>query len=149
MLQRKQSLFLIAAMFLIVSNLLVPFVATENLMFNAFKLESINPDNNIAISTFPIGIYLIILSVLNLITIFLFKNRPLQMRLTMLALFLSVGFYGVFLFYHFMSKDQIVIEFSSYSFGLIAPILAAVFDFMAYKGISNDEKIVRDSDRLR
>lgn len=149
MLQRKQSLFLIAAMFLIVSNLFVPFISSQDLIFNSFRIDNLSTDANIVINTFPIAIYAIILVLVHLFAFFLFKNRPLQMRITMLSLLLSIAFYGIILFYHFMSQSQIKMEFNQYGFGLITPILAAVFDFMAYNGIKKDEKIVRDADRFR
>ena len=149
MLQRKQSLYLLVAMLLILSNLANPFVSVDNLIFTAFKLQQTGISDPITIGTFPIAIYAIILSLLHIFTIMLFKKRPLQMRFTLLSIFLSVGFYGILFFYHFMSKDIISIEFSQYGFELISPILAAIFDFMAYKGIKKDEKLVRDSDRFR
>ncbi len=149
MLQRKQSLYLLVAMLLIVSNLVNPFVSVDNLIFTAFKLQQIGIVDATSISTFPIAIYVVILVLLQFFTIMLFKKRPLQMRFAMLSLFLSIGFYGILFFYHFMSKDVISIEFNQYGFGLVSPVLAAVFDFMAYKGIKKDEKLVRDSDRFR
>ncbi len=149
MLQRKQSLFLLAAMVLILSNLFIPFVDTKELIFSSFKIQQLNVDDPVKINTYPIAIYAIILVLLHIFVIFLYKRRPIQMRLTRLAIFLSIGFYGVLFFYHFMSKDQIAIELNQYNFGLISPILAAVFDAMAHSGIKKDEKIVRDSERFR
>jgi hypothetical protein len=62
---------------------------------------------------------------------------------------LALGFYGLLLFYHFMSIPKIPLKFDMYNFGLVSPLLAAVFDYMAYGGIKRDEKIVRDAERLR
>ena len=149
MLQRKQSLYLLVSMLLILSNLVNPFISVDNLIFTAFKLQQIGTADPISLSTFPIAIYIIILTLLHIFTIMLFKKRTLQMRFAMLSLFLSVGFYGILFFYHFMSKDVVSIEFNQYGFGLVSPVLAAVFDFMAYKGIKKDEKLVRDSERFR
>jgi len=149
MLQRKQTLFLLAAMILIFFNLFNPFVGNEQLVFNSFKIEQLGIDNPIKINTYPIAIYIIVLTAAHLFTIFLFKSRPLQMRFTMLSLFLSVGFYGILLFYHFLANRQLTIEFNQYSFGLVSVLLAAVFDYMAYSGIKKDEKLVKDSERFR
>jgi len=149
MLQRKQSLFLLTAMLLIISNLFIPFVDTSDLTFSSFELEGLAIDNLKIISTFPIAILISIIGLLNIIAVFMFKNRPLQMRLTMFALLLSVGFYGLLLFYHFMSKEHFNIAFSQYNYGLVTPLLAAVFDFMAFNGIRKDEKLIKDSDRFR
>ena len=149
MIQRKQSLFLLVAMLLILLTLMFPFIDSEFLLFDSFKLQQIGIDNPISINSFPIAIYLILLSVLHLLAIFLFKKRPLQMRITLFSLLLSLGFYGLLLFYHFQAKEQFGIEFSMYNYTLITPLIAVVFDFFAFKGIQKDEILVRAADRLR
>ncbi len=148
MIQRKQSLYLLAGLLLISFNLFSPFVATNELIFSAFDLKT-GIETNFEISVFPIAIYTIIVAVLHLFTIFLFKNRKIQMRFTTFLILLSIGYYGVLLFYHYMITEYINIDFSMYSYGLITPLLVAVFDFMAYGGIKKDEKLIRDSERLR
>ena len=149
MIQRKQSLYLLMAVILLIFNLFNPFIKTELVYFDAFKLTYSGADTMLNISTYPLGIYLIIVILLHLFTIFLFKNRRIQMRFTILSLLLALGFYGLLLFYHFMSKGNIPLNFNMYSFGLVSPLLAAIFDFMAYGGIKRDEKLIRDAERLR
>ena len=149
MIQRKQTLFLIVAMLLILLTLILPFIETEFILFDSFNIEQIGVDNPIIVNSFPIAIYVIILSILHLFAVFLFKKRPLQMRITIFSLILSVGFYGLLLFFHFQAKEQFSLEFSMYNYTLITPLIAAVFDFWAYKGIQKDEILVRAADRLR
>ena len=48
-----------------------------------------------------------------------------------------------------MLNHFVEIDLKNYSFSLFAPFLAAIFDFMAYGGIKKDEKLIRDSERLR
>ena len=149
MIQRKQTLFLLIAMLLILLTLMFPFIETNLILFDSFTMEQLNINNPIIINSFPIAIYVIILSVLHLLAIFMFKKRPLQMRITIFSLILSVGFYGLLLFYHFQAKEQLGLEFSMYKYTLITPLIAAVFDFLAFKGIQKDEILVRAADRLR
>lgn len=149
MLQRKQTLYLLTAIVLIIFNLINPFINSSELIFDAFNLKQLVGTAPVIIKTYPIAIYLIILSLLHLFTIFLFKGRPFQMRFAILSLILSIGFYGILFYYHYIANQQLTIEIHQYSFGLVTPLLAAVFDFMAYGGIKRDEKIVRDSERLR
>jgi len=149
MIQRKQTLYLLTAIVLIMFNLLNPFVKSSELIFDAFNIKQLAETTPIIIKTYPIAIYLIVLSVLHLFTIFLFKGRPFQMRFTILSLILSIGFYGILFYYHYIANLQLTIEIHQYSFGLITPFLAAVFDYMAYGGIKRDEKLVKDSERLR
>jgi Domain of unknown function (DUF4293) len=149
MIQRKQTLFLLTAMMLILTVLIFPFIETASILFDSFKIQQVGIDNPIIVNSFPIAIYAIFLGFLHLLTIFLFKKRPLQMRFTMFNLILSIGFYGLLFFYHFQSKDQFSLDFSMYQYSLITPLLAAVFNFLAYKNIQRDEILVRAADRLR
>lgn len=150
MIQRKQTLYLFFAAILIILNFFNPFVHTNDLSFSVFQIKQLNIANPIIIKTYPIAIYLILLSLLHLFTILLFKNRIIQMRFTVLCILLSVGFYALLFFYHFLaSKQQISISLNQYHYSLISLLLAAIFDYMAFGGIRKDEKIVRDSNRLR
>ncbi len=149
MIQRKQTLYLLGAIFLILFNLFNPFIKSAQLTFDAFHIKQLKESAPIIIKTYPIAIYIIILALLHLFTIFLFKGRHIQMRFTMLSMILSLGFYGILFFYHYLANRQIAMNLSQYNFGLVSPLLAAIFDFMAYGGIKRDEKIVRDSERLR
>ncbi len=147
MIQRKQTLFLLTAAILMILTLFTPFISSGDIHFTAFDFSATGVEQKIQV--FPIGIYIIIIAVLQLFTIMLFKNRKIQMRFTMFDLILSLGFYGILYFYHTMISNIVELDFKNYSFALIAPLLAAIFDFMAYGGIKKDEKIIRDSERLR
>lgn len=149
MLQRKQTLFLIASIALIVFTLLNHFVSTTVIFFSAFKLNFTDTGIEKTISSYPIAIFLIVLAVIHLFSVFLYKSRIVQMRFVIFSMILSVGFYGLLLFYHFMVAEVVDIKFSQYHFSLVSPLLAAVFDFLALNGIRGDEKIVRDSERFR
>jgi hypothetical protein len=93
--------------------------------------------------------YIIALGVLSLISIFLFKNRKLQFRLTVLNIVLTVGY--LFLQYvrieQFKKENAIVT--GSYHVAALLPILMAIFLIMAARGIYKDEKLVKSLDRLR
>ncbi len=93
------------------------------------------------------NIYLIVLTtavaVLALITIFLYKKRTLQLRLCIVGLLLQA--IVIFLYYTEVKK------FSAGEYSLTALLQGciALFFFMAARGINNDNKIIRDSNRLR
>ncbi|MGK2861981.1 MAG: DUF4293 family protein, partial [Chitinophagaceae bacterium] len=78
----------------------------------------------------------------SLITIFLFKNRKLQLRLTIAGLILSL--LAIVLYFLEMKKMDGVIALSSV-FVFIVPISY----FMAARGIWKDEKLVKSLDKLR
>ncbi len=78
--------------------------------------------------------------------IFLFRNRPLQMRLSLTSLFLVV--LGVALGIYLYVQDPAAAQ-ASVEAGVGLPALAAVFALLAYRFIKKDEKLVRSADRLR
>lgn len=78
-----------------------------------------------------------------LILIFLYKNRPLQMRIAVISLILSVL---VIVLYYF--------EAATYTQGNITltsllTVAVPVFIGLAIRGIYKDEKLIKDADRLR
>lgn len=84
--------------------------------------------------------------VLLLVTIFLFKNRSLQIKLTLggvLLVVLAVG-YGA---YELFTDSAAAL--ATPDLGVALPILAIVFSFLAQRYIKKDEKLVRSADRLR
>jgi hypothetical protein len=81
--------------------------------------------------------------VLALVTIFLYKSRRLQLRICIAGIVLEA--LVLFLYY---SKLK---DFMGGTYALTAMLQAGilVFFFLAARGISNDEKIIRESNRLR
>lgn len=82
-------------------------------------------------------------------SIFLFKNRPLQGQLSSLGMYL--GFMSLALAGFGMWRNLGKVPDCQYSFdaGWAMPVLSIVFQFLAVRGIRNDEKIVKSMDRLR
>ncbi len=79
------------------------------------------------------------------LSIFLFKNRKLQVKVVVTALILSL----VTLFlYYWQSKAFIVAE-SNYTLTAILPISIPVWLILAISGILKDEKLIKSLDRLR
>lgn len=84
--------------------------------------------------------------VILLITIFLFRNRPLQTKLTFAGIAVvafAVG-YGVYELF-----TDSAASLATPDVGVALPVLAIVFSFLAQRFIKKDEKLVRSADRLR
>ena len=96
-----------------------------------------------------------VITLISFISIFLYRKRVLQMRLTIFNLLIKVGFYLlVFLVYRPSFIEAIVDtnqDWLSMSITpwLAFPIVAMIFDYLAYRGIAVDEKTIRFMDRLR
>jgi len=85
---------------------------------------------------------------LALVSIFLYKNRNLQVRAINLALLLTCGLIGL-LFFSADSMSTTLQAKVHYLYGTYIPVILAIFLFAAIRYIKRDEALVRSADRLR
>lgn len=92
----------------------------------------------------------IFLMVLPLIAIFLFKNRTAQKKLIWLHLLLCL-LMVLFCWMAVGAFEKVTPAFQSmrYGLGITLPVVAIVFDVLAFRGIRADEKLIKSVDRLR
>ena len=136
MIQRIQSVWLLVAGIVTFLTLKFSFYSGTYLPDNQY--HQLNGTENILLMITTIA-----LGVLSIITIFLFKTRIVQLRLCIAGILLDL--LVLFLYYRAMqnfTKGEFAITASSH----IIIILALVF---AARGINKDEKLIKDSDRLR
>ena len=88
----------------------------------------------------------LVLVLINLLTIFLYKNRKLQMRLNRLSVLLALTIAGFMLYEYFLGEDY---NIRAIQLGQYVPALVILFNLLALSGIKKDEKLVRSMDRLR
>jgi hypothetical protein len=96
-----------------------------------------------ATSSIPLVIGTTAVVVLALISIFLYKNRPLQLKLSLAG----VAMQSLVLFLYYNETSGFVK--GTLSFTAIAQALVPIFFLLAAKGIRSDEKIIKESNRLR
>jgi len=95
-------------------------------------------------ATLPLIFLTLAVGILTLITIFLYKNRKFQLRLTILAVLLEAGL--IFLYY---KEIQTFIGKGTFSITAILHVAVIGFLILAARGISSDNKLIKDSNRLR
>jgi len=95
-----------------------------------------------------IYIPILLVSVLSMISVFLFRNRNLQLAVTRILLVLIFISIAVSLIYTFMILSGSNTEIDNW-FKLLIPILQLVFSWLAYKGIKKDDDLIKSYDRLR
>lgn len=133
MIQRVQTLFLLAAAGLLTSMLFTPMI------------KFIDGETIIRyIEYTPTFIMLIVTVVLSFVNIFTYKNRIFQMRICNLNSLICLGF-QVFLAVKFFNREPEMI----YSVTAIFPILAAIFTFIGMRYIARDEAMVQAAYHLR
>jgi len=153
MIQRKQSLFLLFSTIVMAVLYFLPIaqfmVDNTNYYFDFLEIATVNDAGKQVIdNVYPITILLSIIVSFSFIAIFLYKNRNFQLRLITINILLKIGYIVLTVFYlyqisnAFESKYYLQISF-------VYPLIALIFDFMAYKGIQKDMNIIKSYDRIR
>lgn len=154
MIQRIQSLYLLISAVVTASTLVMPFLLFSapgaDVILHAFFIQ----DSSALIFAehapfYTLGASVCIVAVLSLITIFLFSNRSLQMRLCIYGIVLKIAILAVVGYVWYMlggieQNFKIVPQIGS-----ICILIAAVLDWLAFKGIKKDDALVRSIDRIR
>jgi uncharacterized membrane protein YdjX (TVP38/TMEM64 family) len=96
-----------------------------------------------AVNHFLILVFTIAVAVAALITIFLYKDRKSQMRISLAALILSIA--NIFLYVNQTNK---FVE-GNYDLSAILALAIPIILGLAIWGIYKDEKLIKSADRLR
>lgn len=148
MIQRKQTLFLLVVAIIAIIMFFAPFITLtiNEVPSKLCLLPGCNPEimSTGAYAPFTLNVLVLILSVS---TIFLYKNRVLQYKLSNLIALLNVFIIGLFFLLSYI-KDGVSGSIS-YSFGAFLPILSIICAFLAAHFIKKDEQLVRSADRIR
>ncbi len=86
-------------------------------------------------------------AILALVTIFLYKNRRLQISLGRLNIVLNFILLGFFVYWSLTLPGEM--QISEKGIGMLLPILSIVFLVMANKAIKKDDALVKSADRIR
>ncbi len=141
MIQRLQSIWLILA----------AVAAFFSFRLAFYSGNFIGPDKIKNFKALTAGSSLVILVLTCLVTaiallaIFLYKNRKLQLRLTLVTLIVSL----LNLVIYYSEAQKFVAGEGSYSITALVTLIIPIFLFLAIKGINKDQKLVKSLDRLR
>ncbi len=81
-------------------------------------------------------------------TVFLYKNRILQIRLTVFNCILLIGYYIVFTVFTVVLKARLGADYHL-GWALCLPFVALVLNYLAIRAIGKDEVMVKAAERLR
>jgi len=147
MIQRVQTLFLIISAILIGILFALPFaeIAKDAVVY-LFNSKGILLDGVVKQSGFVVIAIITIILAVSVFAIFDFKNRKRQINTILLNIVLKLALLGILVFYScfLFSGAQI-----SLKVGMVFPLLAIVFDYLAISGIRKDEALIRSIDRIR
>lgn len=154
MIQRIQTLYLVLA--ILSMALLFAFkVATIETPQGEAMLTVYGASHNqeplaLDIMVVPPYVFVSVIILVLLVSVFLFKNRKQQMLVGRLSYLIILGFL-VFLYFAGDALSSAVEASSniSYGAGIYFPVAALAFVFLANRAIKKDEDLVRSLDRLR
>lgn len=155
MLQRIQTIWLFFATAAIFSLFLFPYLQVLNAGDSAKSLkvtgvyESLGGQVVQTEAFLGLTITTVVLGLIPFITIFLYKNRRTQIMMCYLTI---AGILG-FSFWLVQTAKQVLgnitLQTENYGLGVILPSLGVLFIILALRGIRNDEKLIKSSERLR
>lgn len=150
MIQRIQSVYLLLVAVVLIASMCLPvghFTAADGMpyVFKPLGLEG----SNLFQSTWGMFGILLLSTIIAVCTILLFKNRMLQIRMSIFNSILLVGYYLTFLAFLFVLKDSLNASSFQVSWGMCLPLIAIILNYLAIRAIGRDEVMVKAADRLR
>lgn len=152
MIQRIQSVYLLIVTILLVVTMCSAagqFVEADGVTAHIFKPFGVTLANGEMVSTWGLFGILLLSALIALCTIFLFRNRMLQVRMTIFNTILLVGYYIVFAIFWYMLKEELSTTTFQVGWVLCLPLVSIILNYLAFRAIYRDEVMVRAADRLR
>lgn len=153
MLQRIQTVYLLLVSILMLSLLFLPLAILQSgdqfFTFDVFGLSTLLGEKELMHPTWGLLAMDVIILVITLVTIFLFKKRVLQIRLTIFNTILLLGFYGLFAYMIYDFKAMFGELVYTLKFAAAFPAVCIVLNYLAIRNIGADEALVRSLNRLR
>lgn len=151
MIQRIQSVYLLLVAGLMLAILFVPLATFAGggaeFVFKALGIVE-KESQQVFFDTWPVLIPAVAVVVNALTTIFLYKKRPLQIKLASSNIILILAFFCAFFYYawDFMKLYSCQIK---PGFFLALPLIALVLNLLAVKAIKKDEDMIKSLNRIR
>ena len=149
MIQRKQTLFLIASVLLFLTTFGFPFGTLGSYELYNYKVIATDGSAVEGVSTYYFSIPLAIASLISSYAIFLYGNRQRQMAVVRISfIFYAVSFALMSLY--LMGASSVIAE-SELSLGIsfFLPFAAFFSNLIALRAIRKDEQLVKSVDRIR
>ncbi len=100
------------------------------------------------VHTWTLTVIAAFIPVIALVTIFLFKKRVLQIRLSFINMMLMIGYYAILFIYLWQAGKQWNAEWSL-NIAASFPLVCIVLNYLAIRAIGKDQALVKSLDRLR
>ena len=138
MIQRIQTIWLLLASACAFITLKLSFYSGNKIIDDQKQFVHLTANENMLLTILSVAV-----GIAALILVFLYKDRKMQMRLTLLNLVISL-----FNIYLYINETKNFME-GRVDWSSLFVFLIPVFLFLAVRGIYRDQKLVKSMDRLR
>ena len=149
MIQRIQTVYLLAVAILAVVMISLPvgsFVMPDYHMSELTNLALVSEEGVSDYAPWALFALQTVSAILALVTIFLYKKRMLQIRLTLFNMLVLVGYYVTLVIFVLNLKGD-----ASFvpSWTVCLPLISIILSWLAIRAIGKDEMLVKAYERLR
>ena len=155
MIQRIQTLYLLVIVILSGITLFSPFAALTNVadgLQYVVNLKGVSlvasTGNQLIQNVWALTALMSIIPLVALTTVFLYKKRILQIRLSIFNTVLMAGYHGLLFIYLWQSGEKLHAEWSLEIVSAF-PLINIVLNVLAIRSIGKDEALVKSLNRLR
>jgi predicted neutral ceramidase superfamily lipid hydrolase len=155
MLQRIQTIYLLIIAILSGITIFSPIAdlinTTDNLLYLVdFRgINLIQQTGNVLVSTtWLLSAFAAVFGIIALITLFSYKNRVKQIRLSVINMLFMLGYYILLVIYIWSASKGLHAEWHLH-FATVLPLICLILNYLAIGAIGKDEKLVKSLHRIR
>lgn len=152
MIQRIQSVYLFFALIITGSlfflNMAELATASEGYVLTYKGVFASGETSILALPALALNILLFMAVLITGVTIFLYKKRMLQIRLSALNMGLHAGLSVMIFYFGKMAAKELQAELT-FNWPLVLPLISLILIFLAMRSIGKDEALVRSLNRIR
>jgi hypothetical protein len=153
MIQRIQTLFLLGVLILMTLMFFFPLAELIDSVNDSYSfiyrgIPSLTEGEPMLFKAYPIAILLAVIVLNVIVTIFSYKKRIRQIRLTVFNIFCLLGMVGL-VYYNVNSQLESMQAIANYNIINAFPLVSIVLSYLAIRNIGKDEAMIRSMDRIR
>lgn len=150
MIQRIQTIYLLIVSLLGIFGCFMPLIEFSNGTLHAIGFTQLIPGVEPTIDfLYGLIILSIIIPLIAFATIWFYRKRMFQIRLTILNILLLLGYYAVLGVSVWSLTAKYPLDNFEPKIAIIFPLVSLILSWLAIRGIGKDEAKVRAADRLR
>lgn len=152
MIQRIQSVYLLIAAILMAVVVCTPLAVLIGASDSFYLFKSMGVFENGLTLVYPslgIAVCAVISALISFVSIFLFKKRKLQIKMSYVSIVFIILFYAAFAAYLYTGQVALEAKFSKVEYGLALPAISLIVMVLALTKIKADERLVQSLNRIR